>query len=93
MAKHDERNDVRLLSRIVRITNDKTIKADKNSVIGIHAWGKIDYLTKHCGYVLVWESRNNSGRKGEDSDKPETERKNKKAIRKETKDNFRKKRQ
>lgn len=60
MAKHyDEAKVVRSLlrkpgvnltrafdgTRVLQITYD-------NEFIGIRSWGKIDFLTKHCGYIL-----------------------------------------
>ena len=57
MAKQDENKDVRLISRIAKVnTVNKTIKAPKGTLIGIRSWGRIDYLTNHCGYVFIWDS-------------------------------------
>lgn len=56
MAKYDERKDIRLLSRIAKINEaEKTIKVARGSLIGIHSWGKIDYLIKIHGYHLLWD--------------------------------------
>lgn len=57
MKKYDERKVVTMLNRIngISVFNGK-IMAKLNTVIGIHQWGRIDYLTKYCGYVLVRES-------------------------------------
>lgn len=57
MKKYDERKVVTMLNRIngISVSNGK-ITAKLNAVIGIHQWGKIDYLTKYCGYVLVREN-------------------------------------
>jgi hypothetical protein len=58
MAKrHDENKDLRSISRIGMINNgDKTIQIPKGATIGIHMWGKIDYLTKYCNWVLIWNN-------------------------------------
>ena len=55
--KHDENKDLRSVSRIAKINlGDKTIKASKNANIGIHMWGKIDFLTKYCGWHFIWNN-------------------------------------
>lgn len=57
MSKHEEKRDVKLLSRIVRVNeSNKTITISRGSLVGIHAWGKIDYLVKVHGYVLLWDN-------------------------------------
>lgn len=54
--KHDESKDVRLVSRIAKINfANKTIRVSKNQPIGIRTWGRIDFLTNYCGYVLVYD--------------------------------------
>lgn len=71
MKKHDENKDLRSFSRIGRVNpSDKTLRASKNATIGIRLWGKIDYLTKYCGWVFIWD--NNAGPnyiKPQDADK------------------------
>lgn len=52
--KHDERKDLMSVSRIARINGNHIIIGDK-SAVGIHTWGKIDFLTKYCGYVATYE--------------------------------------
>lgn len=54
--KHDERRAVRILSSNPSITiNGNTIEVVKNSTtVGNKSWGKIDFLTKHCGYIQVF---------------------------------------
>lgn len=49
--KHDEKKDVRCVSRIAEI-NGNHIIIPTNSVIGIRTWGRIDFLVHYCGYVL-----------------------------------------
>ena len=58
MAKrHDENKCLRSFKRIGRVDMyDKTIQATKNAVIGIHLWGKIDYLTKYCRWPFIWNN-------------------------------------
>lgn len=52
MKKHDEKKDVRCVSRIAEI-NGNHIIIPTNSVIGIHTWGRIDFLVHCCGYILI----------------------------------------
>ena len=49
--KHDEKKDLKCVSRIAEI-NGNHIIIPTNSVIGIHTWGRIDFLVHYCGYVL-----------------------------------------
>lgn len=58
MAKrHDENKCLRSFNRIGRVNiYDKTLQAAKNAVIGIHLWGKIDYLTNYCGWHFIWNN-------------------------------------
>lgn len=49
--KHDERKDLKCVSRIAKI-NGNHIIIPTNTVIGIHTWGRIDFLVHYCGYVL-----------------------------------------
>lgn len=57
MGKYDEMSVVRALSKNpdVKITNRgnlKVVEVVKNgNYCGNSTWGKIDYLTKYCGYV------------------------------------------
>lgn len=57
MAKHDENRDLKSFSRIGRVDySNKTISCSKNATIGIHMWGKIDFLTRHCGWSFIWDN-------------------------------------
>ena len=57
MTKHDENKDLRSFSRIGKVNpGDKTLSASKNATIGIHMWGKIDFLTHYCGWHLIWDN-------------------------------------
>lgn len=55
MGKYDEAVVVKELGRNLAVTfNGKTISVVKNtSLIGNSFWGRIDFLTKYCGYTLV----------------------------------------
>ena len=79
MAKHDEHQDLSSFSRIGKVSpGDKTLRASKNATIGIHMWGKIDFLTKHCGWFLVWDNSAGVGMTKSD-DNSNSDRTNKKA--------------
>lgn len=61
MKNHDENKDLRLFSRIGKVDSiTKTLKANKNQLIGIRMWGRIDYLTKYCGYVFIRDNSINA---------------------------------
>lgn len=49
--KHDERKDLKCVSRIAEINGNRII-VPTNTVIGIHMWGRIDFLVHYCGYIL-----------------------------------------
>lgn len=49
--KHDEKKDLKCVSKVVEI-NGNHIIVPTNTVIGIHMWGKIDFLVHYCGYIL-----------------------------------------
>ena len=68
MAKrHDENKCLRSFGRIGKVGYDKTLQAPKNAVIGIHLWGKIDYLTKYCGWHFIWNNDVNVARNVSDN--------------------------
>ena len=50
--KHDEKKDLKCVSRIAEI-NTNHIIIPKNAMIGIHTWGRIDFLVHYCGYVVI----------------------------------------
>lgn len=55
--KHDENKDLKSISKIAKIDfSSKTFSCAKTSTIGIHMWGKIDFLTKYCGWHLIWNN-------------------------------------
>ena len=49
--KHDERKDLKCVSRIAKIDGNHII-IPINAVIGIRTWARIDFLVHYCGYVL-----------------------------------------
>ena len=49
--KHDERKDLKCVSKVAKINGDSII-IPKDAVIGIHTWGRIDFLLHYCGYIL-----------------------------------------
>lgn len=49
--KHDERKDLKCVSKVAEI-NGNHIIIPTNAVIGIHTWGRIDFLIHYCGYIL-----------------------------------------
>lgn len=49
--KHDERKDLKCVSRIAEINGNRII-VPTDAVIGIHTWGRIDFLIHYCGYIL-----------------------------------------
>ena len=56
---YDENSCVRTLTNKCRLVIDgrKVIKAAKDQVIGIKAWGKIDYLVNYRGYIFMRDNR------------------------------------
>ena len=51
MKKHDEKKDLKCVSKVAEI-NGNHIIIPTNTVIGIHMWGRIDFLVHYCGYIL-----------------------------------------
>lgn len=49
--KHDERKDLKCVSRVAEINGNRII-IPIDAVIGIHTWGRIDFLIHYCGYIL-----------------------------------------
>ena len=80
MAKHDENKDLKSFSRIGKVNpGDKTLRVSKSATIGIHLWGKIDYLTKYCGWHFIWDNTAGVGTsKVEDNNPSATTKKTKK---------------
>lgn len=79
MAKHDENKDLKSFSRIGKVSpGDKTLRASKNATIGIHMWGKIDFLTHYCGWHLILDNSAGVGMTKSD-DNANSDRTNKKA--------------
>ncbi len=56
--KHDENKDLRLISRVAKVDySNKTIQAPKSAIIGIRSWGRIDFLTRYCGWLFFWNNK------------------------------------
>lgn len=53
--KHDERNDLKCVSRIAKIDGNRII-IPINAVISIRTWGRINFLVHYCGYVINRDS-------------------------------------
>ena len=53
--KHDERKDLKCVSRVAEISGNRII-IPTNAVIGIHTWGRIDFLVHYCNYYLYRSS-------------------------------------
>ena len=49
--KHDEKKDLKCVSKVAEI-NGNHIIIPTDAVIGIHTWGRIDFLIHYCGYML-----------------------------------------
>lgn len=49
--KHDERKDLKCVSKVAEINGNRII-VPTDAVIGIHTWGRIDFLIHYCGYFL-----------------------------------------
>lgn len=49
--KHDERKDLKCVSRVAEINGNRII-VPIDAVIGIHTWGRINFLIHYCGYIL-----------------------------------------
>ena len=51
MNKYDENKVLRSVSKVARIEGNHVIlKAD--AIVGIHMWGKLDYLVNYRGYTV-----------------------------------------
>ena len=49
--KHDERKDLKCVSKVAEVNGNRII-IPTDAVIGIHTWGRIDFLIHYCGYIL-----------------------------------------
>lgn len=56
MNKYDENKVLRSIARVARVEGNHVIlKSD--AIVGIHMWGKLDYLVNYKGYTV---SRSNN---------------------------------
>ena len=46
-----KKRDLKCVSKVAKI-NGNHIIIPTNAVIGIHMWGRIDFLVHYCGYIL-----------------------------------------
>ena len=77
--KHDENKDLRSVSRVARVDyHDKSIQCAKSAKLGIHMLGKIDFLTKYCGWHFVWNNSAGVSVIKDDTDNPSNARAQKK---------------
>ena len=51
MNKYDENKVLRSVSRVARIEGNHII-LKPNAIVGIHMWGKLDYLINYRGYIV-----------------------------------------
>lgn len=56
MNKYDENKVLRSIARVAHI-EDNHIILKSDAIVGIHMWGKLDYLVNYKGYTV---SRSNS---------------------------------
>ena len=49
--KHDEKKDLKCVSKVAEIDGNHIV-VPTDAVIGIHTWGRIDFLVHYCGYIL-----------------------------------------
>lgn len=80
MAKHyDEGELVRLVSKVCKVdTVTKTIKANKEAVVGINMHGKIDGLCNYYSYTFIWDNSVNKGKIITDNEESDNRKKSKK---------------
>ena len=74
MVKHDENKDLRSVSKIGKVNYaDNSITLNRNSIIGIKMWGKLDFLRNYRGYRIFWDNKLVvNSRTNIDDDKPTT---------------------
>ena len=46
-----KKKDLKCVSKVAEINGNRII-VPTDSVIGIHTWGRIDFLVHYCGYIL-----------------------------------------
>ena len=51
MNKYDENKVLRSVSKVARIEGIHII-LKSNAIVGIHMWGKLDYLVNYRGYTV-----------------------------------------
>lgn len=51
MNKYDENKVLRSVSRVARVEGNHVI-LKPDAIVGIHMWGKLDYLVNYRGYTV-----------------------------------------
>lgn len=51
MNKYDENKVLRSVARVANVEGNHII-LKPNAIVGIHMWGKLDYLTNYRGYTV-----------------------------------------
>lgn len=55
--KHDENKDLKSFSKVGKVNiATKTLSCSKSTHLGIHMLGRIDFLTKYCGWHFVYNN-------------------------------------
>lgn len=71
MAKHDENKDLRLVGRVCKLDfSTHSITCSKDTILGIHMLGKIDYLTHYCGWRFYRTANFQPARREDGDNKP-----------------------
>ena len=52
MNKYDENKVLRSVARVARVEGNQS-----DAIVGIHMWGKLDYLVNYRGYIVSRSSK------------------------------------
>lgn len=60
--QHNENDDLRAIGKIANVNRgSKTISLKSDNInVGLSMQGKIDFLTKYCGYTFIQPKRSNN---------------------------------
>lgn len=82
---HDEVTVIKQLNKVIGCSINETSKVvtvDKeNNLLGNKSWGKIDFLTKYKGYVLIYGKVNNNNKNSLYNKRPKLSQEEETAIR------------
>lgn len=85
MRNYDEAGVVKHLLKLRKATNidvyRRVITINPDNTVGNRSWGKIDFLTNHCGYCVVKERGKRITVDSEEKEKKEKEKKTLKRMR------------